>query len=48
MNRLTTDLKVLARAYGTDFPVPQSASVRRMGDREVADGVDEIARAADR
>jgi hypothetical protein len=47
-NRLTTDLKTLAAAYGTDFPLPENASVRRVGDRELAGAVDEVAKAGDR
>ena len=47
-NRLTTDLEALAGAYGTEFPLPGNASVRRMGDREVAGAVDEVSRAAER
>jgi hypothetical protein len=47
-NRLTTDLKALAGAYGTEFPLPDNASVRRMGDREVAGEVEEVSRAAER
>ena len=47
-NRLVADLKTLAAAYGTDFPLPEDATVRRMGDREVAAAADEVARSADR
>jgi hypothetical protein len=47
-NRLATDLKTLAVAYGTDFPMPEGATARRMGDREVAGAADEIARSAER
>lgn len=46
-NRLTTDLKTLAGAYGTEFPIPENASVRRLGDREVAGAVDDVARGAE-
>ncbi|HET9265889.1 MAG TPA: hypothetical protein VFO14_22755 [Vicinamibacterales bacterium] len=46
-NRLAADLKSLAAAYGADFPLPEGASVRRMGDREVAAAADEVARSAD-
>jgi hypothetical protein len=46
--RLTTDLKSLAAAYGAGFPLGDDAAVRRMGDREVAAGADELAQAADR
>ena len=38
-NRLATDLKVLAAAYGADFPVSDGATFRRLGDREVSDAV---------
>jgi hypothetical protein len=47
-NRLESDLKVLAAAYGTDFPLSENATVRRIGDRELAAAVDEVARTADR
>ena len=46
-NRLATDLKVLAAAYGAEFPLPEGATVRRVGDRELAAAVDELARSAD-
>ena len=47
-NRLETDLKALAAAYGTDFPPGENASVRRIGDRELAAAVEEIGRVGDR
>ena len=47
-NRLATDLKTLAIAYGADFPLADGASVRRIGDRELAAIADEIASSADR
>jgi hypothetical protein len=47
-NRLASDLKVLANVYGADFPLPSGASVRRMGDREVAAGTKQVAVAAER
>jgi hypothetical protein len=47
-NRLAVDLKALAVAYGTDFPTPEGAAVRRLGDKEVAKIVDNIAEAGDR
>jgi hypothetical protein len=47
-NRLATDLKTLAAAYGTEFPMPEGATVRRVGDSEVAAAADEIARSAER
>ncbi|HET7217135.1 MAG TPA: hypothetical protein VFJ02_03775 [Vicinamibacterales bacterium] len=46
-NRLTTDLKALAAAYGAEFPLADNASVRRLGDREVAVNAEQIADAAD-
>jgi hypothetical protein len=46
-NRLASDLKALANAYGTEFPLPENASVRRVGDGEVAEAADEVARSAD-
>ena len=45
-NRLTSDLKALAAAYGTTFPVPAGGSVRRIGDGELAEAADGIARGA--
>lgn len=47
-NRLATDLKALAVAYGTDFPLPENATVRRMGDREVAAALDQAAKSGER
>ena len=47
-NRLGTDLKALAAAYGAEFPLSEGAIVRRIGDRELASAVDEIARSAAR
>jgi hypothetical protein len=47
-NRLAADLKSLAAVYGTTFPLPANATVRRMSDREVAAGVDALAKSADR
>jgi hypothetical protein len=46
-NRLATDLKALAHAYGTDFPFAPNATVRRMGDGEVASTADSISKSAD-
>jgi len=46
-NRLGSDLKVLAAAYGSDFPVADSATFRRIGDRELADAVKALASAAE-
>ncbi len=47
-NRLATDLKALATAYGADFPLGENATVRRMGDGEVAGWVAQVAEASDR
>ena len=47
-NRLSTDLKALATAYGTDFPLPENAVVRRIGDRELAAAADGVAKGADK
>ena len=47
-NRLATDLKTLAAAYGTAFPIPEGASIRRLGDRELAANAEQIAAAAGR
>ena len=47
-NRLATDLKTLAAAYGTDFPLVEAAKVRRVGDRELANIADELSKGADR
>ena len=46
-NRLAADLKALAATYGADFPLPENASVRRIGDRELAVAVDQIAKAGE-
>ena len=47
-DRLTTNLKQLADAYGTTFPLPDGAAVRRMNDKETASVASTIAEAADR
>jgi hypothetical protein len=47
-NRLATDLKTLAAAYGADFPLTENASVRRIGDRELTATIEEVGRTADR
>jgi hypothetical protein len=47
-NRLAVDLKSLAVAYGTDFPLPDGAAVRRMGDKEVVTILDGVADGGDR
>jgi hypothetical protein len=45
-NRLATDLRTLAVAYGADFPLPDNATVRRIGDRELASTIEGIASSA--
>ena len=47
-NRLATDMRALAAAYGTDFPVTEKSVVRRVGDRELAGIADQLSREADR
>jgi len=47
-NRLASDLKVLANAYGADFPLADNAMVRRIGDGEVVAAVEEVARSGER
>jgi hypothetical protein len=44
----TTNLKHLADAYGTSFPFPDGATVRRMNDKETAASAAAIGSAADR
>jgi hypothetical protein len=44
----TANLKHLADAYGTSFPFPAGATVRRMNDKETAASAAAIATAADR
>jgi hypothetical protein len=44
----TANLKHLADAYGTSFPFPDGATVRRMNDKETAASAAAIATAADR
>ena len=46
-NRLATDFKALAAAYGTEFPISENASVRRIGDRELEKNVDGLAKTAE-
>ncbi len=46
-NRLASDLKVLAVAYGADFPLPVEASVRRVGDGELVSAVSQVAATSD-
>ena len=47
-DRQTTNLKNLAEAYGTTFPLPNGATVRRMNDRETADAATAIVTAGGR
>ncbi len=47
-DRQTTYLKRLAASYGATFPLPDSATVRRMNDKETAGTADAIATAAGR
>jgi hypothetical protein len=46
-NRLVTDLRALATAYGTTFPLSEGAAVRRVGDGELASTVEQVEKAAD-
>src|SRR5215213_1312277 len=46
-NRLASDLKVLANAYGADFPLTEDAMVRRVGDGEVVAAIEEVARSGE-
>ena len=46
-NRLAGSLGELAIAYGTTFPTPDDAAVRRIGDHEIADAASTMADAAD-
>jgi len=46
-NRLATDLKTLATAYGAEFPLAEGAPVRRMGDGEVAKAAEQISKSAE-
>jgi hypothetical protein len=46
-NRLASDMKLLARAYGADFPIAPNAPVRRMGDGEVAAAADLLSKSAE-
>jgi hypothetical protein len=47
-NKLAGDLKGLAAAYGADFPLPDKAPVRRIGDQELAQAAQKLAGVADR
>ena len=38
-NRLASDLKLLAAVYGSEFPVGENATFRRIGDKELAESV---------
>lgn len=44
---MATQLTRLAGAYGTEFPVPRDATVRRYNDTEAADIADELAKGAE-
>ncbi len=46
-NRLAGSLNELAIVYGTTFPTPDGAAVRRIGDHEIADAASKMADAAD-
>jgi hypothetical protein len=47
-DRMALDLGRLAEAYGTTFPLPSGAAVRRINDHEVASAADAVAKQADR
>jgi hypothetical protein len=47
-DRMAAELGKLAAVYGTTFPVPANAAVRRINDGEAAATAEEVARAADR
>lgn len=47
-DRQAANIKRLAEAYGTTFPMPDGAAVRRMGDKETAIVAGAIAEAANR
>ncbi len=46
-DRLVTDFTALAAAYGAPFPLPEGAPVRRLGDKEVADTVESLAKTSE-
>lgn len=46
-DRLVVELRRLAGVYGTTFPLPEGAAVRRMNDKETAAAADQLARQAD-
>jgi hypothetical protein len=45
-NRLATSMKSLATAYNCDFPLGENASVRRIGDIELATAVEQVEKTA--
>jgi len=47
-DRQVGHLKRLAQAYGTTFPLPEGATVRRMNDKDAAGAADAVATAAGR
>jgi hypothetical protein len=47
-NRLASDLRTLAAAYGATFPIADNAPVRRIGDSELTEATEAIAEAAER
>ena len=47
-DRQAANLKHLAEAYGTTFPIPDGATTRRMNDKETAGAAAAIAEAGDR
>jgi hypothetical protein len=46
-DELAASLKILAAVYGTTFPLPAGASVRRLNDRETAEAAETVASSAD-
>jgi hypothetical protein len=47
-NGFATNLKALAAAYGTEFPLPAGATARRISDKEVIAAAESLSRDADR
>lgn len=47
-DRMAAELGRLAAAYGTGFPLPANAAVRRINDPEAAAAAEDVARAADK
>jgi len=47
-DRQAANLKHLAEAYGTTFPIPDGATARRLNDNETAAAAASVAKAADR